>query len=242
MQSTGDREKVISISGLVQKVGKNAVLNGIDLELYRGECLGIFGLRGAGKTTLLHAAAGVDRVKAGTIEILGQRAGKDQAYKAQIGLVTQAPSLFGDLNVAENLDLFCTIKRVPSERIEESINRLQLEDYLRESLPSLKVGVYQRLALGCALLNNPEILIVDEIIRDIDLESRRIILQVLEDYMKPGSNSCLCGFSNMEYVHYMDRVAWLDDGKISVYSPDEAENLWRNQYTMVPRKRGEHDV
>ncbi|MEN6351322.1 MAG: ATP-binding cassette domain-containing protein [Syntrophomonas sp.] len=241
MEGNSDREKVISICGLVQKVGKNTILNGIDLELYRGECLGIFGLRGTGKTTLLHAAAGVDRIKAGTIEILGQQAGKSQAYKTKMGLVTQAPSLFGDLNVAENLDLFCTIKRVPPERIEKSINRLQLEDYLRETPAGLKVGVYQRLALGCALLNSPEILIIDEIIRDIDLESRRIILEVLDDYLKQG-NSCLCGFSNMEYVHYMDRVAWLDDGKIRLYSPDEAESLWQSQYTVVPRNRGEHDV
>ena len=241
METTGDREKIIAISGLVQKVGKNTVLNGIDLELYRGECLGIFGLRGVGKTTLLHAAAGVDRVKSGTIEILGQRAGKSQAYKAKMGLVTQAPSLFGDLNAAENLDLFCVMKRVSSERIQESINRLQLEDYLSEPLAALKVGVYQRLALGCALLNHPEILIIDEIIRDIDLESRQIILNVLEEHLNQG-NSCLCGFSNMDYVHYMDRVAWLDDGKVRLYSPEEAENLWRNQYMVVPKKRGEHDV
>lgn len=241
MQSTGDREKVITISGLVQKIGKNTVLNGIDLELYQGECLGIFGLRGVGKTTLLHAAAGVDRIKSGYIEVLGQRVNKSQAYKTKMGLVTQAPSLFADLNAAENLDLFCTIKRVSRERIQDSITRLQLEDYLREPLASLKVGVYQRLALGCALLNNPEILIIDEIIRDIDLESRRIILQVLEDHSKEG-NSFLCGFSNMEYVHYMDRVAWLDDGKVHFYSPDEAENLWQSLYSIVPRKRGEHDA
>ncbi|MDD3879851.1 MAG: ATP-binding cassette domain-containing protein [Syntrophomonas sp.] len=241
MKNTGDKGVVISIRGLVQKVGKRTVLNGVDLDLYRGECLGVFGLRGTGKTTLLHAALGVDRIKSGNIEIWGQNIAKSQAYKKKLGLVTQQPSLFADLNVAENLDLFRVIKKAPFERLEDVIQRLQLEDYLHEALPSLQVGVYQRVALACALLNRPEILIIDEIIRDIDLESRGIILQVLEAYLEEG-NSCLCGFSNMEHVHYLDRVAWLDDGSIHIYSPDEAENLWRELNAVIPKKRGEQDA
>lgn len=241
METAGDKEIVISIQGLVQKIGHNTVLNGVDLELYRGECLGIFGLRGAGKTTLLHAAAGVDRIKSGTIEVLGQRVGKSQAYKAKMGLVTQAPSLFSDLDVAENLDLFSVIKRVAPERIQEAVIRMELEKYLKNNLSSLKIGVYQRLALGCALLNHPEILIVDELIRDIDMESHRIILRVLEDYLQQG-NSCLWSFSNIEYVHYMDRVAWLDEGQVRLYTPDEAKKIWQEMYSVIPKKRGEHDV
>jgi ABC-2 type transport system ATP-binding protein len=238
MKTTEAKDAVIVIKDLVQKIGPRIMLDAINLELYRGECLGVFGYRGCGKTTLLHIAAGVDRFNAGTVEVLGQQVGKSQAYKGRVGLVTQQASLFSDLNVVENLDFFCTLKRVPQERMRESIHRLELEDYLKEPLPHLDVGVYQRVALGCALLNHPEILIVDEIIRDIDLPSRIIILNVLEEYLAEG-NSCLAAFSNIEYVNYTDRVAWLEDGKVSVYSPAEAQKVWREQQVMIPKKRGE---
>lgn len=240
MKTSEAKDAVIVIKDLVQKIGKRNILDGVDLELYRGECLGVFGYRGCGKTTLLHIAAGVDRFKVGNVEVLGQQVGrrKGQAYKGRIALVTQQPSLFGDLNVVENLEFFCTLKQVPQERMRESILRLQLEDYLKEPLPHLDVGVYQRVALACALLNHPEILIVDEIIRDIDLPSRIIILEVLEEYLAAG-NSCLAAFSNIEYVNYMDRVAWLEDGKVNIYTPAEVQKLWQEQQATIPKKRGE---
>lgn len=234
-------DAVVVIKDLVQKVDGRMMLDGIDLELYRGECLGIFGYRGSGKTTLLHIAAGIDRFNAGTVHVLGHKVGRSQAYKGRIGLVTQQPSLFNDLNVVENLEFFCALKRVPQAKMRDSIARLELEKYLKEPLPHLDVGSYQRVALGCALLNNPEILIVDELIRDIDLPSRRIILQVLNDYLSAG-NSVMAGFSNIEYVNYMDRVAWLEDGQISIYNPAEAERLCQEHQALLPKKRGEQHV
>ncbi len=243
MKTSETKDAVIVIKDLVQQIGRRKILDGIGLELYQGECLGVFGYRGCGKTTLLHIAAGVDRFKSGTVKVLGQQVGRrrKQAYKGRISLVTQQPSLFSDLNVVENLEFFCTLKRVPQDRMRESILRLELEDYLKEPLPNLDVGVYQRVALGCALLNHPEILILDEIIRDIDLPSRIIILEVLEEYLAAG-NSCLAAFSNIEYVSYMDRVAWLENGKTNIYSPSEVQKLWQEQQAMVHKKRGEEHV
>ncbi|MEA1961972.1 MAG: ABC transporter ATP-binding protein [Bacillota bacterium] len=239
--NTEAKKAVVQARNLVQKSGKQPVINDIDLDLFQGECLGVFGLRGSGKTTLLHALAGIERCKSGSIDILGYRAGKSEKYKRKLGLVTQERSLFQDLNVAENLDFLASIKQASQPKIEEMIERFQLQPYLKDPVNNLDVGVYQRLALACALLNEPQVLIVDEMIRDINLDSRLIILKEMESFVTAG-NSCICGFSNMEYVHYMDRVAWLDEGKIQIYSPEAAAARWNELVAQMPKKRGDIHV
>ncbi|HWP95329.1 MAG TPA: ATP-binding cassette domain-containing protein [Syntrophomonadaceae bacterium] len=220
---------VITVNHLHQKIAAREILRDLTFDVRRGECLGIFGLRGSGKTSLLHILAGIDRFSSGMVEILGcSLGGKDSSFMRHVGLVTQFPSLFHDLTVAENLDYIALLKGCGTSQIQSLCESLELGPYLREAAVRLEVSVYQRLALACALLNQPDILIVDEIIKDIDLASRQLIVNQLNGYRQAGG-TCIWGFSHMYYNKWVDRVAWLEDAQISLYSPQEAVERWQEQ-------------
>lgn len=234
-------QPVIVAKDLVQVLNKKTVLDSINLELWPGESLGIFGTRGTGKTTLLQILAGIDRFKSGSVEILGCDIRKNAGYKKKLGLVTQEKSLFQELRVAENLDFIATLRGGDQQTIGKLIEQLELQELLREPVSTLENGLYQRVALACALLHNPLVLVVDELIKDIDLYSRRLILLTLRQFLK-GGGAVLCGFSNMEYACQLDRVAWLKGGKLSFYSAEEAQAEWTRQLEEYALQSGElHD-
>lgn len=216
---------VVKVDQLVQKFVLKRVLNGLSFELHAGEAVGIFGLRGSGKSSLLHILAGVDRFTSGNVEVLGCNVQKNQKFKERIGLVTQEASLFQDLNTAENLDFIATLKGAERSAIKQVIDQFELGDYLKVPVPILDGGVYQRLSMACALLNSPQLLILDEPVKDIDLYSRHLIIQQLTGFTENGG-ACICGFSNIEFASYFDRVGWLENGELSFCEPQAACAKW----------------
>lgn len=235
------RRTVIEAVDIVQKISGKVVIDGISLELFAGELMGIFGTRGTGKTTLLHILAGIDRFSAGKLEVLGCNIRKNCKYKKSIGLVSQEKSLFRDLNTMENLDFIATLKEARRENISELIERFELKPFLHEAVDRLDAGVYQRLALACAMLDKPQILIVDEVIKDIDLYSRHIIIKQIQEFLAAGG-ACIYGFSNMEYWEYADRIGWLENGQLEIYTPQDAANRWNSMCASFAEREGMPDV
>ena len=231
---------IITAINLQKVFGKKKVLSGVTLDVYPGECLGIFGLRGTGKTTLLHMLAGLERCKTGVIKVMGNDISKNDTCKASVGLVTQARSLFQDLTAGENLDFIASLKGAPPDRITPLIEKFDLQDHLRDAVNSLDAGVYQRLALACALLNAPQLLILDEPIKDIDLYSRNMIADALLEFISRGG-ACIHGFSNMEFAARMNKVGWLENGELTVYEPQEAVERWNSLIHSYNNRNGEKD-
>ncbi|GAB6179408.1 ABC transporter ATP-binding protein [Desulfotomaculum defluvii] len=231
-------EPVLKATDIVQVVNKKTVLGGISLELKAGEALGIFGTRGSGKTTLLHLLAGIEKYKSGSVEILGVDTRKGDTYKKHLGLVTQERSLFQELRVVENLDFIATLRGGSRVTIEKLVEQLELKDILREPVATLEHGLYQRLALACALLNEPELLIADELIRDIDFYSRKLIIKTVRQFLQ-GGGAFLCGFSHPDYVNQLDRVGWLTEGQLTFYQPEEAAAQWQRLFVASNLQSGE---
>ncbi|MEA4900376.1 ABC transporter ATP-binding protein [Desulfitobacterium sp.] len=222
-------EPIIRVDHLVQKMGRKTFLNDLSFEVMPGECFGVFGTRGTGKTTLVHILAGVDRFTSGEVEILGTNIRKSEKYKRDLGLLTQERSLFLDMSVYENLDFIAALKNAPRKNIEEMIERFELRELLKEPITVLDtIGTYQRLALACALVNQPKLLIVDEVIKDIDLYSRRLIIKELKQYLADGG-TLVCAFSNIAMSHYMTRVGWLENMKMIIYTSETALAEWKKQ-------------
>ncbi|KLU64723.1 putative ABC transporter ATP-binding protein YbhF [Desulfosporosinus acididurans] len=230
-------EPVIKVNNLVQKIGRKPLLQGITFEVMAGECLGIFGTRGAGKTSLIHILAGVDRFSSGQITIYGHNIRKTEKFKRDIGLVTQANSLFRDMTVVENLDFIAALKKAPKANVLEMIERFNLKEFLSKPAAALDIGALQRLSLACAMLNRPKLLLVDEIMKDIDLPSRNLILSELEQF-SAGGGTCVSAISTLTICDYIDKVAWLEGGTITLYDLQEAQAEWDRQEKYYAEQSG----
>ncbi len=232
-------EPVITVRNLVQKTGRQILLNGISFDVLPGNSFGIFGLRGAGKTALLHILAGIDRFKYGQVEVLGHNITKSEKFKHNLGIVTQEKSLFPDMTVGENLDFISALKKASRTDIYQVIERFELKDFLTEPVTIITMGVYQRLSLACAMLSRPKLLIADEIIKDYDLYSRNLILRELQQFQADGG-TCVYGFSSVEFCDRMSQVGWLDSGRMHIYEPKEALVEWDRQVKFYTEQSDGH--
>jgi len=225
--TVADTATVIKVTDLVQKIGPRTVLDGLNFTVARGECFGVSGAGGSGKSTLLHILAGIDRFSSGTVEVFGCNASKNEAFKRYTGLVTQERSLFQDLNAGENLDYIAVLKNAPRENIPGLARRLELEQILNTPVDTLEDGAYQCLALACALLNEPKLLIVDEPAYNIDRHSRQLIMKELSAFLSAGG-TCVWGFGAGEpaLLDRMTGVGRLEGGRMTVYPPEKVRRIW----------------
>ena len=141
--------------------GDNHVIRGVSLDVPSGKITGLLGPSGCGKSTLMRSIVGVQIVAGGTIDVLGEPAGT-RALRFRVGYVTQAPSVYLDLSVAENLRYFGALFGVGVERIAGTIETVGLGGFEERIAGSLSGGQLSRVSLATALLNEPELLVLDE--------------------------------------------------------------------------------
>ncbi len=153
--------EAIHIDGLRVVRSGAVVLRGVTLAVHGGSVTGLLGPSGCGKTTLMRAIVGVQVVAGGTATVLGESAGS-AALRSRVGYVTQAPSIYGDLTVAENLRYFARIVGVGRERVAEVVASVGLDGREAQIAASLSGGERARVSLASALLNRPELLVLDE--------------------------------------------------------------------------------
>jgi ABC-2 type transport system ATP-binding protein len=151
----------VSIRDLVVDRGGREILHGVSLEIAAGSVTGLLGPSGCGKSTLMRAIVGVQIVAGGEISVLGESAGS-AGLRSRVGYVTQAPSVYADLSVVENLRYFAAILSAPAERIAETVAAVGLDGMEDRMVGSLSGGQRSRVSLASALLGEPEVLILDE--------------------------------------------------------------------------------
>src|SRR5690348_2059785 len=167
MEDTQDtRGPVVEARGLVRQYGAVRALDGLDLTVPGGMIYGLLGPNGAGKTTLIRCLLGLVRPDAGSLRVLGHAfpAGT-AAVRAATGYMTQAPALYADLSVAQNLAFFARVLGVPAGeregRIADVLRLVELLDRKDSAVANLSGGMRQRLSLACALIHQPRLLLLD---------------------------------------------------------------------------------
>ncbi len=158
---TASSEAVVAVDGLEVVRGGRRVLPGVSLAVPRGVITGLLGPSGSGKTTLMRAIVGVQTVAGGDLTVLGLPAGV-AALRSRVAYVTQAPSVYADLTVRENLEYFVRILEAPADRIEATIATVGLERQADQVVGTLSGGERSRASLAVALLHDPELLVLDE--------------------------------------------------------------------------------
>ncbi len=141
--------------------GGRQVLRDVTVQVRAGAVTGLLGPSGCGKTTLMRAIVGVQVVEGGRVCVLGSPAGVS-GLRARVGYMTQAPSVYGDLSVEENLRYFARIVGVDDRRVEEVLGAVELHPLRRQVVGSLSGGERSRVSLATVLLNRPELLVLDE--------------------------------------------------------------------------------
>ncbi|MGX4737766.1 ABC transporter ATP-binding protein [Kitasatospora griseola] len=213
-------DPAIRITGLVVRRGGATVLPGLDLDVPRGTVTGLLGPSGCGKTTLLRAVVGVQRTAAGTVTVLGSPAGS-AALRDRVGYVTQAPSVYGDLTVGENLDYFAAVLGAPRTDPDRVIEQVGLDAHRRTPVARLSGGQRARVSLAAALLGRPELLILDEPTVGLDPVLRRDLWQLFADLARAGA-TLLVSSHVMDEATRCDRLLLMRDGRLLAHDTPAA--------------------
>jgi len=177
----------IEIDDLHVRRGGKLILPGISLRVPPGRVTGLLGPSGSGKTTLMRAIVGVQIVQSGRVTVLGQPAGTPP-LRRRVAYVTQAPSVYADLTVEENLRYFARILGAPRQRIEEVIRLVGLTGQTKQVTRTLSGGEFSRASLAVALLGKPELLVLDEPTVDVDPILRRELWQTFYELAEDGAS------------------------------------------------------
>jgi ABC-2 type transport system ATP-binding protein len=202
----------VRIEALHVTRGGNAVLRDVSLTVGRGAVTGLLGPSGCGKTTLLRAIVGVQVVAGGRVTVLGESAGSS-ALRSRVGYVTQAPSIYGDLTVEENLRYFARLVDVGRERVAEVIGTVGLGGRETQITASLSGGERARVSLASALLNRPELLVLDEPTVGLDPVLRSELWAMFHGLAEAGS-TLLVSSHVMDEAGECDRLLLMRDGAL----------------------------
>jgi ABC-2 type transport system ATP-binding protein len=202
----------VEASGLRVVRGGSEVLPGISFSIPAGEITGMLGPSGCGKTTLMRSIVGVQIVAAGEVTVLGMPAGSAE-LRSRVGYVTQAPSVYGDLTVRENLEYFARVLGVEAEAVERIVETVELADRAHQVVHSLSGGQRSRVSLATALLNDPELLILDEPTVGLDPVLREELWKEFHALAADGT-TLLVSSHVMDEAANCDRLLLMRDGRI----------------------------
>jgi ABC-2 type transport system ATP-binding protein len=210
----GGPEPALRCRGLVKRYGEVLAVDGVDLEVRRGECFGLLGPNGAGKTTTIEILEGLLEPDAGDVRVLGRRwDGSAHDLRQRLGIQLQETQLSEKLSVAETIRLFRSFYR-QGPGVDEVLRLVELEGKRDAWFGKLSGGQKQRLAVACALVGAPELLFLDEPTTGLDPQSRRQLWALLERYRAGGGTILLTTHYMEEAASLCDRLAIVDRGRV----------------------------
>ncbi len=212
MSEPDDGEPAIVVDGLTVVRSGRTILDDITLTVAPGEVTGLLGPNGSGKTTLMRSILGVQRLAAGSIDVLGLPAGHPR-LRDRVGYVTQAPSVYGDLTVAENLRYFAAVLRAPADDVRRVIDEVDLTDHAADIVNRLSGGERSRVSLATALLGRPQVLVLDEPTVGLDPVLRRDLWVLIHRLADAGA-TLLVSSHVMEEAERCDRLLLLHAGRL----------------------------
>ncbi|MBM4181226.1 MAG: ATP-binding cassette domain-containing protein [Betaproteobacteria bacterium] len=209
----------LSLRGLTKSYGGQRVVDGFDLELEPGRCHGLLGPNGAGKTTTLRLALGLIEADAGTLELLGHALPAEaKLARRRVGVVPQVDSLDPDFTVAENLQTygryFGLSAKTIAERIPALLDFAGLAGKADAPILTLSGGMKRRLTLARALVNDPDLVILDEPTTGLDPQARHLIWQGLRRLIAQGKTLLLTTHFMDEAERLCDVISVIDHGRV----------------------------
>jgi ABC-2 type transport system ATP-binding protein len=208
----------VRVTGLTKRFGAFTAVDDVSFDVGVGEIFGFLGPNGAGKTTTIKMLTGLLRPTSGTAEIAGLSIVRDlAALKSRIGYMSQLFSLYADLTVEENIDLFAGLYGVRGDRLEERkawiLEMAGIGEHLERLTADLPLGFKQRLALGCAVIHGPPVLFLDEPTSGVDPVARHGFWDLIYDLSETGT-TVFVSTHHMEEAEYCHRLALMNRGRL----------------------------
>jgi ABC-2 type transport system ATP-binding protein len=210
----------VEIDGLDVDRGGRPVLRGLSATLEAGRVTGLLGPSGCGKTTLIRCIVGVQKVAGGDVRVLGEAAGTP-GLRRRVAYVTQAPSVYADLTVGENLRYFAAVLNVPQREIGRALQAVDLSGAGGQLVGTLSGGERSRVSLAIALLGQPDLLVLDEPTVGLDPVLRRDLWTLFHRLAGEGA-SLLVSSHVMDEAARCDRLLLMREGRlVADTTPDE---------------------
>jgi ABC-2 type transport system ATP-binding protein len=203
---------IVEVDGLTVVRGGVGAVDDVSFTTVPGKVTGLLGPSGCGKTTLMRSIVGVQIIESGSVTVLGQPAGSKQ-LRDRIGYVTQAPSVYDDLTVAENLRFFARVLGVDASDVDRCIAAVDLDDRRDAVVRRLSGGERSRASLAVALLGGPELLVLDEPTVGLDPVLRRDLWEMFHRLAEQGT-AVLVSSHVMDEAERCDRLLLMRDGRL----------------------------
>ncbi len=205
---------VITVHNLIKQFGRFAALRGVTAEFAGGKMFAILGDNGAGKTTLLRTLAGLNRPTSGEVRVLGARDLRE--VSARVGYMAHPSLLYDEMNGMENLRYFAQLYGIADrDRCTEAIRAVGLSPALVRPVGQYSQGMKQRMSLARALLNDPQILLLDEPFSNVDLKSAHDIVRLLAELRDQGKTLFVVTHQASLLEGVADEFVWMEQGKIT---------------------------
>jgi ABC-2 type transport system ATP-binding protein len=217
--SEGQSLVAIRIEDLRVVRGGATVVPGLSCDVASGSVTGLLGPSGSGKTTMIRAVVGVQRIAAGVVEVLGLPGGSPP-LRGRIGYMTQAPSVYADLTVRENLDFFARVLAEPPDDVERVLADVSLRELAGRVVRTLSGGERARVSLAAALLGTPELLVLDEPTVGLDPVLRRDLWELFHELARHGA-TLLVSSHVMDEADRCHSLLLLREGRLLAQSTPE---------------------
>ena len=212
-------ESIISIKNLTMSYGSKNVLNGINLEIPRGQIIGYIGTNGAGKSTTIKIMLGIIEGYEGKVEILGQDISNGSIeYKKKIGYVPELADIYDNLTAYEYISFLGEIYELDQKKLIERVKKLmslfKIEGAIDSRISSYSKGMKQKLLIICSLIHNPDILFFDEPLSGLDANSVMVFKEVMNALARSGKTIFYSSHIMDVVEKVSDRILLLNDGQI----------------------------
>jgi lipooligosaccharide transport system ATP-binding protein len=216
---TAQTDVLIHARGLTKRFGDLVAVDGVDFDVHVGEAFGFLGPNGAGKTSTMRMIACTSPVTAGTLSVVGMDPGRDATrIKGRLGVVPQLDNLDAELTVLENLLMYARYFDIPGaearRRADELLDFVQLTERAHDQVDPLSGGMKRRLTIARALINEPELILLDEPTTGLDPQARHLVWDRLYRLKSRGATLVLTTHYMDEAEQLCDRLVVMDHAKI----------------------------
>ncbi|EOH77824.1 MULTISPECIES: ABC transporter ATP-binding protein [Enterococcus] len=230
---------MIKIENLVKHYGKFKALDHLDLQVEKGDILGLLGPNGSGKSTTINCVLSLLSYDSGSIKIFGEEMGPEKYnIKQKIGVVPQEIALFEELNVTDNIQYFCGLyiqeKAKREQYVEEVIQLVGLEEFRKFYPKQLSGGLKRRLNIACGIVHKPELIFLDEPTVAVDPQSRNKILDSIKELNRQGATIVYTTHYMEEVEILCNNIVIIDQGKvIAEGTKEQLKNRVRENEKLV---------